>query len=336
MTTQSEHCGELVAEGAAKPTLGPEIQRVYGMARRAASSMISVLILGETGVGKDFLARSIHQWSPRAKGPFLAINCSALPATLVDAELFGHEKGAFTGADSARPGLLEQANGGTVFLDELGDLPLATQPKLLRVIEDRIVTPIGRGKPRAIDVRFIAATNRDIRRVIREGTFRDDLFFRLASLILKVPPLRQRRGEIVGLARLALAEAAAASRVQGGPVLTLGALAFLERQDWPGNIRELKSLVGRALLLSERTELTEQCMRAAVECGSLPEPEDSPPSAPLADLETERARIAAVLRSCAGNQTKAATVLGIARRTLIARIERYGLPRPQKVIPALS
>ena len=333
MTSHSDLRTEAGSAPAIALNLGPEMQRVREMARRAASSMISVLIVGETGVGKDVLARAIHGWSPRAKGPFLPINCSALPATLVDAELFGHEKGAFTGAECARPGLLEQASGGTVFLDELAELPLATQAKLLRVVEERVVTPVGRGKPKTIDVRFISATNRDVRSAIRQGAFRDDLFFRLGSLTLKLPPLRHRRGEIPGLACLALAEAAAGAGLGGEPALTPAALAFLEQQEWTGNIRELKNVIGRALLLFEGRDMTEDDIRAAMAFGSLPvlqDEQDEPDDRAPAELD-ERDRISAALQSCGGNQTKAANVLGMSRGTLIARLEQYGLPRPQKV-----
>jgi transcriptional regulator with GAF, ATPase, and Fis domain len=211
------------AERSAGPIVGAETEHLYGLATRVARSKLSVLILGETGVGKDVLARAIHDRSPRSARIFMPINCSALPPSLVEAELFGHERGAFTGADRSRPGLLEQADRGTVFLDELGELPLVIQAKLLRVIEDQVVTPVGRGAPRKIDVRFIAATNRDLEREIRAGAFREDLFFRLGAVVLKVPPLRERPSEIPSLARRALADATAG---QGSlPILDSEAIA---------------------------------------------------------------------------------------------------------------
>ena len=307
------------------------MRRVQRIAERAARSRLSVLILGETGVGKDVLARAIHASSPRASAPFLPINCAALPPTLVDSELFGHEKGAFTGAISARPGLLEGANGGTVFLDELGEIPPSTQAKLLRVLEDRVVMPIGRGRPRSIDVRFIAATNCDVERAIQEGAFRDDLFFRLGAVVLRVPPLRERLDEIPTLAALALREAADELGGCSARGITPEAIAVLQRQRWPGNIRELKNVIRRACLMADGTTLKAGDLQAAfdVERGEAPIPVETA-------QDSERERIRAALSSCAGNQTKAANVLGMARRTLITRLERYNLPRPQKGTALLS
>jgi transcriptional regulator with GAF, ATPase, and Fis domain len=287
-----------------------------------ARSKLSVLILGETGVGKDVLARAIHDRSPRSARAFVPINCSSLPPSLVEAELFGHERGAFTGADRSRPGLLVHADGGTVFLDELGELPLVIQAKLLRVIEDQVVTPVGRGAPRQIDVRFIAATNRDLERQIRTGAFREDLFFRLGAVVLNVPPLRERPSEIPSLARRALAEATAGR--EPSPLLDPEAIAYLSRQPWPGNIRELRNVIARAVLFSDMTTLREADLRAAFEWSLSRTAEVAP-----APVDDERGRIVSTLRRCGGNQTRAALLLGISRGTLIARLKRYGIARPQ-------
>jgi transcriptional regulator with GAF, ATPase, and Fis domain len=289
------------------------------MANRVARSTLSVLILGETGVGKDMLARTIHDRSPRSAGAFVAINCSALPPSLVESELFGHERGAFTGADRSRPGLLEQADGGTVFLDELGELPVAIQAKLLRVIEDRVVTPVGRGAPRELDVRFIAATNRDIGREIRAGTFREDLFFRLGAVVLTVPPLRERRSEIPSLARRALADATADQGAS--PILAPEAIDFLRGLPWPGNIRELRNVIARAVLFSDMATLRESDLRAALEC-SLSRTAVSEP------VDEERGRILSALQECGGNQTRAALLLGLSRGAFIYRLQRHGITRP--------
>jgi transcriptional regulator with GAF, ATPase, and Fis domain len=305
------------------------------LANRVARSKLSVLILGETGVGKDVLARTIHDGSPRSARTFMPINCSALPPSLVESELFGHERGAFTGADRSRPGLLEQADGGTVFLDEIGELPLATQAKLLRVIEDQVVTPVGRGATRAIDVRFIAATNRDLKQEIRTGAFREDLFFRLGAVVLNVPPLRERPSEIPALARRALADATAGQ--ESSPILAPDAIAYLGRQPWRGNIRELRNVIARAVLISDTATLREADLRAALEC-SLPRTPDavSEDGAPVRVAERfaakpandERGRILSALRECGGNQSRAALLLGLCRSTLVKRITHYGITRP--------
>jgi len=308
------------AERSTGPVVGPETEHLYWLANRVAQSKLSVLILGETGVGKDVLARTIHDRSPRSARAFVPINCSVLPPSLVESELFGHERGAFTGADRSRPGLLEQADGGTIFLDELGELPLAAQAKLLRVIEDQVVMPVGRGAPRKIDVRFIAATNRDVGRAIRAGDFREDLFFRLGAVVLNVPPLRERPSEIPALARRALADAT--SGEGSSPTLDPEAIAYLCRQPWPGNIRELRNVIARAVLFSDMATLRESDLRAALEC-SLSLTGVSEP------IDEERGRILSALQECGGNQSRAAILLGLSRGALIERLKRYGITRPR-------
>jgi DNA-binding NtrC family response regulator len=220
---------------------------------RIAASTISVLILGETGVGKEVLAEMVHRRSPRASKPFLRLNCAALSDSLLESELFGHERGAFTGAVAQKRGLLETADGGTVFLDEVGEMPLSTQVKLLRVIEERMVTRVGGLSPKSLDVRFVAATNRDLEAEVARGTFRQDLFFRLNGISIVVPPLRERQGEIAQLAQTFIA---AASRDRPRPPrLSRDALARLVSYSWPGNIRELRNVIERAVLLAEDGEI---------------------------------------------------------------------------------
>jgi transcriptional regulator with PAS, ATPase and Fis domain len=325
--------------------LDPEMKRLYELATRAAASEISVLILGETGVGKEVMAETIHRRSPRSAGPFLRLNCAALSESLLESELFGHERGAFTGAMQAKAGLLESTNGGTVFLDEIGELPLSTQVKLLRVLEERMVRRVGSTKARPIDVRFVTATNRDVLREVSNGTFRGDLYFRINGVTLHVPPLRDRKPEIVPLARYFLAAACRKSNVRE-PAITQGALKALEQYSWPGNIRELKNVMERAVFLSGG-ELGADLVPVdeSVPRSRSPEPEPEPASASDWGSETtgvhnsfalgltadeERERILRALNVCGGNQTRAAKMLGVSRRTLLNRLDDYALPRPKK------
>jgi two-component system, NtrC family, response regulator AtoC len=223
---------------------------LYALADRVAQGTISVLVLGETGSGKEVLAQRIHDHSPRAGKPYLKLNCAALSETLLESELFGHERGAFTGAISAKPGLLETANGGTVFFDELGEMPLTTQVKLLRVLEERVVMRVGGVRPTSIDVRFVAATNRDLESEIARGTFRQDLYYRLSGVTLVIPPLRERVGEIPQLLELFLEQSARAIGIHPRPRISPDALTLLRGYSWPGNIRELRNVVERAVLLA--------------------------------------------------------------------------------------
>ena len=317
------------------PLVADERMRgLHELAERVAGSDLAVLLLGETGTGKEVLAEVIHRASPRADKPLVRINCAALPEALLESELFGHEKGAFTGAAAAKPGVLETADGGTIFLDEVGELPAATQAKLLRVLEAREVQRLGALKPRAIDVRFVAATNRDLDAEVERGRFRADLFYRLDGVRLVIPPLRERAAEIEPLARRFIAEAAARRKVDA-PRLAPEALALLCAYEWPGNIRELKNAVERAVLLQsggviEAAHLPADKMRAIVRPPPAPDPVDEP--APDAGGD-EAARIRAALARCGGNQTQAARELGISRRTLVNRLNELGLPRPKKRTP---
>jgi transcriptional regulator with PAS, ATPase and Fis domain len=302
--------------------------RLYEVIARIAPSEVPVLILGETGAGKEVVAHALHLGSPRAGGPLVHINCGALPATLVESELFGHERGAFTGADRAKIGLLASAAGGSVFLDEIGELPLALQATLLRVLEDGAVRPLGATRPMAIDVRWVAATNRDLAVEVERGRFRKDLYYRLQGFVVVVPPLRDRRGEIRAIARAIVDHGPAGPRV-----LTDALLDALERYAWPGNVRELRNALTSAALLAGA---------GPIDVGHLPEtitgraaaPDASPPSRALRDAlaDEERRRIVEALRRSAGNQSHAAELLGMPRRTLVKRLRDYGIPRG-RVIP---
>ncbi len=312
--------------------VGPAMRQVLALADRAAGSGINVLVLGETGVGKEVLARRIHDRSARAGRPFVALHGAALSEALLESELFGHEKGAFTGAAQAKPGLLETAPGGTVFLDELGELPPSLQAKLLRVVERREVIRVGGLAPRPIDVRFVAATNRHLEAEVARGAFRQDLYFRLNGITLVVPPLRERRGEIAGLAARLLGELARAER-RPPPRLGAAARAALEAYAFPGNVRELRNVLERALLLCDGPELAP----AHLGLGPGPAPDEVPALAAGAANRgadgDDRGTILEALAACAGNQSRAAKRLGISRKALIARLDALGLPRPRKGRP---
>jgi DNA-binding NtrC family response regulator len=306
----------------------PTMRALYEQAGRAAKATISVLILGETGAGKEVLAQAIHRASPRAQKPFLALNCAALSEGLLEAELFGHEKGAFTSALHAREGLFEAAQGGTVFLDEVGELPATTQVKLLRVIEDRKVLRVGARTPRVIDVRFVSATNRDLEADVERGAFRADLFFRLNGIALTVPPLRARRGEIEELTLLFIARACADSGRSDVPTLSPAARDLLFCHSWPGNVRELRNAIERAVVLCAGPLLLPEHLPPRI---ATPAPQQSASDSLRDHVDAaERQRVTEVLERCGGNQTLAASELGISRRTLVARLSEWGLTRPRR------
>jgi two-component system, NtrC family, response regulator AtoC len=332
----------------------PAMRLVHQQAARAAPTPINVLILGETGVGKEVIARAIHARSTRANGPFMGINCAALSDSLLESELFGHEKGSFTGALQARAGLFEAAEGGTVFLDEVGELSPGTQAKLLRVLEERVVTRLGSNRPRPIDVRILAATNRDPEAEIGTGRFRSDLYFRLNGLSLSIPALRERQGEIEDLARRFLASACRLIERTDIPRISPEVLLLLRVYRWPGNVRELRNVIERAAVLCPGDMILPEHLPPALIKGAesshppavsggraltsasdaTPGQEAGTPPAvndlPAEIRSIERARIIDALERCGGSQSKAARMLGVSRGTLISRIEAYGLPRPRK------
>ncbi len=333
--------------GGPKPGASPT-DDVELLVSLVAPTDMSVLLLGETGAGKGHFARVIHERSKRAAGPFVHLNCAALPENLLESELFGYERGAFSGATQAKPGLLESADRGTVFLDEVGELPAAVQAKLLVAIERREVLRVGALKPRPVDVRFLSATNRPDSEQSIVG-LRPDLYFRLAGLPIRIPPLRERRGEIPSLAEAFVREGA--KRLgRDVPAIAPSAIAALRGYAWPGNVRELASVVERALLFSGDT-LHDKDLRLApapapasvpggraapvpapTEPAAIPEPAPSAPprTLPAEFQELERRRIVEALEACGGNQSRAAAMLGISRRTLVSRIGEFGLPRPRK------
>jgi two-component system, NtrC family, response regulator AtoC len=317
------------------------MRNVYRLAEKAAVRDINVLILGETGVGKEILAETIHRASKRAERPFFCLNCGGLNESLRESELFGYERGAFTDAKNAKPGLLEAASGGTVFLDEIGEMSAAVQAMLLRAIETKQVTRVGGVQPKTIDVRFVAATHRDLVQDIKEKRFRSDLYYRLNGITLEIPPLRERRSEIRPLAEAFLLQLAPASGLSIVPGLSDGAASLLEAYPWDGNIRELRNVMERALVLSdggdiEPEHLPLETIKSASEIDSadtvlLENLRDDPSANGLSLVErAERAQVIEALRLEGGNQTRAARRLGIARSTLVLRIEAFNLPRPHK------
>ncbi len=306
-----------------------EVERLVSL---VAPTEMSVLLLGETGAGKGHFAKLIHERSRRSGGPFLHLNCAALPENLLESELFGYERGAFSGATQAKPGLLESAERGTVFLDEIGDLPASVQAKLLVAIEHRAVLRLGALKARPIDVRFVSATNKT-----NDGPgiagLRADLYFRLAGLPIHLPPLRERTSEIPALAAAFLTEA---SKRMGRepPVFSPGASQALKDYAWPGNVRELAAVIDRALLFCGDT-LHEEDLHLLPPPSSREDRGRAEPPREIRPLpaefdEIERRRITEALDACGGNQSRAAEMLGISRRTLVSRISEFGLPRPRK------
>jgi len=300
----------------------PDMQHVVDLAQRVAKVDATVLITGESGVGKERIARLVHDESTRAVGPFIAVNCGAITETLLESELFGHARGAFTGATSDRPGLFEAANRGTLLLDEIGEISLGMQVKLLRVLQEREIRRVGENRNRPVDVRVLAATNRDLARGIEEGSFRQDLYYRLKVVELHVPPLRDRRDDVLPLARLLLADAAVrmGRKIAG---LTPRAADQLLRYDWPGNVRELDNAMERAVALVrgprvDLDDLPEEIRQA------LPRPVAHAGAVqPLRDVEKDY--ILAVLEINGGNQTRTAKQLGIGSATLYRKVKSYGL-----------
>jgi two-component system response regulator HydG len=303
----------------------PAMQDVVELARRVAKVDATVLITGESGVGKERVARLVHDESPRREGAFIAVNCGAITETLLESELFGHARGAFTGASSDRPGLFEAANRGTLLLDEIGDIPAGMQVKLLRTLQEREVRRVGENRSRPVDVRLLAATNRDLQEQVAAGTFRRDLYYRLKVVELHVPPLRERRDDILPLARQLLAAAALRmGRSLSG--LTPAAADQLLRYDWPGNVRELENAMERAAALSRGTrvdvdDLPEEVRRA------VPRPVvNEGPVRPLREIE--RDYILALLKLNDGNQRRTSEQLGIGSATLYRKLRKYAAEDP--------
>ena len=301
-------------------TANPAMAALLDTAKRAANSEATVLIAGESGTGKEVLARLIHQHSPRAQGSMVAVNCAAIPENLLESELFGHVKGAFTGAVSSRKGRFQSAAGGTLFLDEIGELRLDLQAKLLRAIQERVVAPVGAEQPEAVDVRLIAASNRDLYAAIGQGTFREDLYYRLGVILLHLPPLRERREDIPGLVAHFLLKVGAPAGVR----FSVGALAKLKSHHWPGNIRELQNIVERAVILRKglRIEAAELQLAAAHQSASANGLLEIPDEG-LSLEAVEQELIKKAMLKANGNRSEAARLLRIPRHVLIYRLEKF-------------
>jgi transcriptional regulator with PAS, ATPase and Fis domain len=299
----------------------PAMYRVFDLAKSAAKRQSTILILGESGTGKELLARAIHAESPRQASPFVAVSCAALTETLLESELFGHEKGSFTGAVARRKGRFEQADGGTLFLDEIGDISPKLQLDLLRVLEERKVTRVGGTEPVDVDVRIIAATNRDLKKAVADGQFREDLYYRLNVIPILLPPLRERREDIPLLIEHFLEHLSVETdrQVEG---VSADALAALMRHDWPGNVRELRNVLERGMVVAKDKFIQPEDLGLS---GSGIRAETLDPSLTLD--EVERRHITAVLHHTGGNVTQAARTLDIDRVTLYNKIRKYGLRR---------
>ena len=307
---------------------GPKMQEILAAVMRVAPTRTTVLLCGESGVGKDLIARAIHYHSPRAAQPFVKINCTTIPENLMESELFGYEKGAFTGAVTSRPGKFEQADKGTVFLDEIGDVPPAVQVKLLRVLQDREFERLGSNRTRQIDVRVIAATNADLRRALEEGNFREDLYYRLNVFPITIPPLRERREDIPLLAERFLRKFAAetGSRVEE---ISPEAMQKLVEYHWPGNVRELENVIERSLLYADGKVLLPEHIRLdyaprRLNNGQAPAADGFLPEGMTLE-QYEQHLIREALRRAGGNKSQAARLLGLTRNALRYRLSQMGL-----------
>jgi len=299
-------------------TRDPGMLKVCRLVERVAPTTATVLLLGESGTGKEVLARALHELSSRHDKRFVAINCAAIPENLLESELFGHEKGSFTGAIKQTLGKIEVADGGTLFLDEIGDLPQALQAKLLRFLQERTIERIGGRDEIAVDVRVVCATHRHLRELIAEGAFREDLFYRLSEIVVTIPPLRERAGDAALLAH-AFVQRFARQNGRDKLVLREDALDAIQRHDWPGNVRELENCIKRAVIMADVTSIT------ADDLGLEPVHEAAPMNLRAARDEAERQAVLKVMSRVEGNVARAADLLGISRPTLYDLLNRFGL-----------
>jgi two-component system, NtrC family, response regulator len=299
-------------------TRDAQMLKVCATIEKVAGTNATVMLLGESGTGKELLARAVHALSPRREGRFVAINCAAIPENLLESELFGYEKGAFTGAAKQTPGKIELAHRGTLFLDEIGDLPAALQAKILRFLQDRIIERLGGRQEIPVDVRVVCATHQDLRAMIAQGRFREDLYYRLAEIVVNIPPLRERKGDAALLAH-AFVRQYAAEHKRGSLTLLADAAAAIEAHAWPGNVRELQNCVKRAVIMADG-----ELLRAA-DFGFAARPEAEPRTLRDVRDEAERDAVVRVLSRSNGNLSRAAELLGISRPTLYDLLNRFGL-----------
>jgi transcriptional regulator with PAS, ATPase and Fis domain len=305
----------------------PLIQKINLLVKKVAATEATILIMGESGTGKELVARAIHTQSPRADGPFIPVNCGAIPAELLESEMFGHERGAFTGAVGQRAGMFQLANGGTIFLDEVGEMSATLQVKLLRVLQDREVRPVGADRVMRVDVRVIAASNKDLAAEVEAGNFREDLFYRLQVIPIVMPPLRERRSDIPLLIRHFLEKH---NRKRPGRPARIAeeAMVYLWEYDWPGNVRELENLLERLVILSEEGQISVEhlpsTLRSFISEKKIPRPALGEDGLDLntAVEEFENRLIEEALRRTKGNKQAAARLLGLKRTTLVAKLRR--------------
>jgi len=304
---------------------GGGLRDVVALLPRVAASEATVMIRGESGTGKELIARAVHAASPRMDGPFVSLNCAAIPPTLLESELFGFERGAFTGAHARRKGHIETADGGTLFLDEIGDMALDAQARLLRVLQEREITRVGGRDPVKVDVRIIAATHRDLNAMVAEHTFRQDLMYRLNVVPIELPPLRARKQDIRGLVLHFLERHRRAKPQLGLPKVTDALFEALARYDWPGNVRELENVVERAMVLGVFD--TGWIDAAAPKASEPPPPDDDGPVRTLKEVvgEAERAAVVKAIRAAGGNKAQAARLLGVSYKTLFNKINEHGI-----------
>ncbi len=298
--------------------------RMFGFARRIARANTTVLVLGETGAGKEIVAQQIHAWSRRAAAPFVRVNCATLQESLAESELFGYERGAFTGADRRKTGFAEAANGGTLFLDELGELSLPVQAKLLAMLENRAIVRVGSAVETPVDVRVISATHRDLTSEIAAGRFREDLYYRLGVVVVRVPPLRERPSEVVLLAKL-FAKRFGADFGWADPVIAQDASVALASYKWPGNVRELRNAIEHAMLVTEDGTIKAEHLPETLTRANVAQPNEEEGGVKAAISKLERESIAEALRAEQGNRTRAARRIGISLRSLLYKIEKYKL-----------
>jgi two-component system NtrC family response regulator len=299
----------------------PQMQAVFEMIRKVAPTSASVLILGESGTGKEMVAQALHRRSSRSSGPFVAINCNTIPENLLESELFGHEKGAFTGADAQRKGHIESAAGGTLFLDEIGELPASVQVKLLRFLQEKCFQRVGGRQEIQSDARVLAATNRNLRESAADGKFREDLYFRLAVVVIKVPPLRERGDEIILMSKAFLRDYGT-EHAKTGLTFAPDALRALSLHSWPGNVRELQNRVQRAVIMADGKRVTARDLELTDTLSALPSQ-----TLKEARESVEREMIQDALRRHRGKITSAAVELGVSRPTLYELMEKLGIPR---------
>jgi DNA-binding NtrC family response regulator len=299
------------------------MQEVFDTVKQVAPARATVLIEGESGTGKELVAHALHQLSPRRHGPFVAVHCAALARDLLESELFGHEKGSFTGAAERRAGRFEMADGGTLFLDEIGEIDPSVQVKILRVLEERRFERVGGQEAVDVDVRLVTATNRDLKKMVEEGSFREDLYYRLKVVVVSLPPLRDRPGDVALLVGHFLDHfnTENAKTIRG---LTPDALEALTAYPWPGNVRELRNVVEQMVVLARGDRLTLRNVPAEVREGAEPRP-SARPASDLSLEDAERQLIVRALKAHGGNRTRAAEQLGISRRTLHRKLNAYGL-----------